>query len=221
MIEQAKELLKKEGFSEDEIFGEFWFKEYRVDAVGWSPKRRVAVEYGYCAPKKREDLERFFDKVICLSNARQVKPVSETPPPRDVLAKTRLVMLRDDRVIFDVPLSRGQLPKETLEDEMGIMEQNLRRFSRLFNALSHQNRLRMMKLMMEDEGATVGFTDFIHSLDLNPKLVWENARKLSEGGLLERSENGRYRCSEFGEASFLMFGAVLRRLQQMFEDEGR
>lgn len=222
-MEKARELLRKEGFTDDEIFGEFWFKEYRVGAVGWSPRRKVAVEYGYCTPRKREDLERFFDEVICLSNEAQTDPVSKEPPARDVLAKTRLVLLKDDRVVFDVPLSRGQLPRETREDEVGVMEQNLQRFSRLFNAFSHQNRLRMMKLMMEDEDttATVGFADFIRSLDLNPKLVWENTRKLSEGGLMEKSENGRYRCSEFGEASFIMLSAVLRQLQQMFENEGR
>jgi hypothetical protein len=220
-VEKAKEMLKREGFADKEIFGEFWFKEYRVDAVGWSPRRKVAVECGYCTPRKKEDLEQFFDEVICLPKDAQAKPVSEKPPTRNVLAQTRLVLLKDDQVVFDVPLSRGQLPKERLEDEISAMGQNLQRFSQLFNAFSHQNRLRMMKLMMEDEDATVGFADFIHSLDLNPKLVWENTRKLSEGGLLEKSENGRYRCSEFGEASFIMLSAVLGQLQHLFESEGR
>ncbi|MGB9135561.1 MAG: hypothetical protein WCC63_08300 [Candidatus Bathyarchaeia archaeon] len=220
-MEKAKELLRKEGFTNDEIHQEFWFKNYRVDAVGWSPRRRVAVDCGYCTTKKRKDLERFFDEVICLPYETQTKPIPTEPPTRDVLAKTRLVLIKDDRVMFDVPLSREEWPRESLEDEAGVMEQNFQRFSGLFNAFSHQNRLRMMKLMIEDEDLTVGFADFIRDLDLNPKLVWENTRKLSEGGLLEKSENGRYRCSEFGEASFIMFSAVLRRLQEMFENEGR
>lgn len=220
-IERAKELLRKEGFTDDEIHEEFWFKSYRVDAVGWSPRRKVAVDCGYCTTKKKMDLERFFDEVICLPYEPRTKPVPGEPPTRDVLARMRLVLVKDDRVMFNVPLSVEEWSRGSLEDEVGVMERNFQRFSRLFNAFSHQNRLRMMKLMIEGEDSTVGFADFIHSLDLNPKLVWENTRKLSEGGLLEKSENGRYRCSEFGEASFIMFSAVLRRLQEMFENEGR
>ena len=54
------------------------------------------------------------------------------------------------------------------------------------------------------------------------KLVWENARKLSESGLIEKSDNGKYRCSRFGEASFIMLSLVLKHLQEMFESfEGR
>ena len=221
LMEKAKELLREKGFTNDDIYEEFWFKDYRVGAVGWSPKLRVAVECGYCTAKKRKDLERFFDEVICLPFEPKTKPVPVEPPTRDVLAKTRLVLVKDDRVVFEVPLSRGEWPREFLDDEVGVMEQNLQRFSRLFTAFSHENRLRMMKLMLEDEDSTVGFADFIHNLGLNPKLVWENTRKLSESGLLEKGENGRYRCSEFGVASFIMLSSVLRRLREMFEREGR
>jgi Mn-dependent DtxR family transcriptional regulator len=71
---------------------------------------------------------------------------------------------------------------------------------------------------MEMEDKTMSFTGFMRDLDLNPKLVWENARKLREEGLLEKVGRGRYRCSEFGERSFIMMSFVLRRLLNNFEE---
>lgn len=223
-IKKAKEILKAKGFSDDEIHEEFWFKNYRVDAVGWNPKCKVAVECGFCSIEKKQDLGRFFDEVICLPFKPQAKLISAEPstPMPNVLAKVRLMLVKDDNVIFEVPFSREEWPKEFLENEMGFMEQEFQQFSKLFDALSHKNRLRMMKLLIENEDLTMGFAEFIRDLGLNPKLVWESTRKLGESGLLEKSGNGRYRCSEFGEASFIMLSLVLRHLREMFESiEGR
>ncbi len=55
-------------------------------------------------------------------------------------------------------------------------------------------------------------------LDLNPKIVWESTRKLSKGGLLEKSENGKYRCPQVGEAGFLMVSLALRRLLRVMQE---
>ena len=52
----------------------------------------------------------------------------------------------------------------------------------------------------------------------NPKLVWENARKLKEGGLLEKVGRGRYRCSAFGESGFMMMSFALKRLRKALEE---
>ena len=224
LVKEAKKILKEKGFADDEIYEEFWFKSYRVDAVGWSSKRKVAVACGYCGPKKRQDLERFFNEVICLPFKYQVQPVSAEPSTQmpSALTKLRLILVKDDNVIFEVPLSREEWSKEFSRNELGFVERDLQQFSKLFDALSHKNRLRMMKLLIEDEDLTMGFAEFIRDLNLNPKLVWESTRKLSESGLLKKSDNGRYRCSEFGEASFIMVSFVLRRLRDMFESvEGR
>jgi len=71
---------------------------------------------------------------------------------------------------------------------------------------------------MEEEDRTISFSDFMRDLDLNPKLVWENARKRKEGGLLEKIGRGRYRCSEFGESGFMMISFALRRLEKVLEE---
>lgn len=221
LMEQAKQLLRNQGFRNEEIHEEFWFKEYRVNVIGWAPERKAAVVCGYCTAKKKKDLERFFDEVICLPLEPQVAPALRVTPARDAAGKTRLVLVKDDWVVFDVPLSREEWPRNLLEDEAGDVERDFEQVSKLFSALSHENRLKMMKLLMEDDNPTMGFADFMRDLDLNPKLVWENTRKLRESGLLEKSENGRYRCSEFGEASFIMLSLVLKRLREFFGKEGR
>ena len=66
--------------------------------------------------------------------------------------------------------------------------------------------------LIEQRQRAINFSDFMKDLDLNPKLVWENTKKLSEGGFLTKIGRGQYRCSAFGESSFLMMSLGLRRL---------
>jgi predicted transcriptional regulator len=58
----------------------------------------------------------------------------------------------------------------------------------------------------------------MQNLDLNPKLVWENTKKLQEGGLLVKIGRGKYRCSKFGETSFMMMSVVLKQLLESREE---
>lgn len=127
-------------------------------------------------------------------------------------------MVRNGDVIFELPLSPLEWSKEHLEDEFRAIEEDFGKFSRIFDALSHETRLRMMKRLMEEDDLTISFSDFMHDLDLNPKLVWENARKLRESGLLRKVGRGRYRCSEFGESGFMLIGFAFRRLIDALEE---
>jgi len=132
--------------------------------------------------------------------------------------KLRLLLVGDGKVLFEVPLSMNDWPKERLENELTSFEEEFDKFSRLFDALSHETRLRMMKRLFEDEDRKIGFGDFMKDLDLNPKIVWESTKKLRESGLLVKSEDGKYRCSELGEAQFLMLSLALRRLLQAMRE---
>ncbi len=217
LLEKAREILIERGFGDNEIYRSFWFKQYRIDVVGWNPRRKVAVEFGPCSPEQIQDLERFFDEVICLPFKPPARLVPRQVSASKDLANMRLMLSKDGSVVFEIPLSREAWPKEFLDDEMRTIEEDFQRFSKLFDALSHKNRLRMMKHMLEEENVTVRFAEFIRDLDLNPKLVWENTRKLRESGLIEKSDNGKYRCSPFGEASFTVLNLVLKRLEEMFE----
>jgi len=131
--------------------------------------------------------------------------------------KLKLQLVRDGEIIFEIPLSSMDWSREHLENEFTAIEDDFQRFSKIFDALAHQTRLRMMKRVMEEEDRTISFSGCMRDLDLNPKLVWENARKLKEGGLLEKVGRGKYRCSEFGETGFMMISFALKRLREVLE----
>jgi len=132
--------------------------------------------------------------------------------------KLKLQLLKDNKVVFEMPLSMGEWPRERLESELDSFERELGRFTRLFDALSHETRLRMMTRIFEDNDLTLSFADFMKDLDLNPKIVWEGTRKLREGGLLTKSPDGKYRCSDPAVAEFLMLSLALRRLLKAMEE---
>lgn len=130
----------------------------------------------------------------------------------------KLQLVRDDEVLFEMPLSPTDWPRERLDNELNAVEEDFQRFSQIFDAFSHTTRLRMMSRLMEEEDRTVSFAEFMRDLDLNPKLVWENARKLREGGLLRKAGRGRYSCSEFGQRTFMMMSLALKHLMEEMEE---
>ena len=132
--------------------------------------------------------------------------------------KLKLQLVRNGEVLFEVPLSPTDWSREQLEDELDAFESDCQRLSKVFDALSHETRLRMMKRLMEEEDRTMNFADFMKDLSLNPKTVWENARKLTEGGFLEKIERGKYRCSEVGQSGFILMSLVLRHLMEALEE---
>jgi len=132
--------------------------------------------------------------------------------------KLKLQLVRDGEVVFEVPLSLTEWPREQLEDELKAFETDFQRFSKFFDALFHETRLRMMKRLIEKENRTMNFADFMRDLNLNPKIVWENTRKLREEGLLEKVERGKYRCSEAGQTGFILISFALRHLMEVLEE---
>jgi DNA-binding transcriptional ArsR family regulator len=89
-----------------------------------------------------------------------------------------------------------------LDDEFKATEESFRKFSKIFTALSHETRLRMMRQLMESDDHTLSFADFMQDLNLNPKIVWENSRNA---------------CSEFG-GTFMMLSLALRRLIESIDE---
>jgi len=132
--------------------------------------------------------------------------------------KLKLQLVRNGEVLFEIPLSPMDWPRQRLEDELDAFEEDSQRFSKIFSALSHETRLRMMKRLMEEEDRTMNFADFMRDLDLNPKIVWESAKKLSEGGFLEKVDRGKYRCSEVGQRGFMLMSLALRRLIEALDE---
>lgn len=132
--------------------------------------------------------------------------------------KLKLQLVKNGEVLFEIPLSPAEWSRDQIDHELGAFEEEFQKFSKIFDALSHETRLRMMKRLIEEEDLTLNFADFMRELDLNPKIVWENARKLREGGLLEKVDRGKYRCSDFGQRGFMLLSFALRRLIGVLED---
>jgi DNA-binding transcriptional ArsR family regulator len=131
---------------------------------------------------------------------------------RGFYMKLKLQLVRDGEIVFEMPLSPMDWPMEQLENEFKSLEEDFHRFSKIFDALSSETRLRMMRRLMEEEDRTMSFTDFMRDLNLNPKIVWANSRKLSDGGLLEKTDRGKYSCSDFGQTAFMVMSLVLHHL---------
>ncbi len=104
----------------------------------------------------------------------------------------KLRLVRDGEILFEIPLSPEDWSKQALEEELNETGDSFQRLSKVFDALSHETRLRMMSRLVEADDRTLSFADFMQDLDLNPKIVWENSRKLEEGGLLEKTGRGKY-----------------------------
>lgn len=132
--------------------------------------------------------------------------------------KLKLQLVRDGKVLFEIPLSPTDWPREQLENELQAIEEDFQRFSKIFDALSHETRFRMMKRLMEEEDRTMNFADFMRDLDLNPKIVWENTKKLRAGGFLEKVDRGKYRCSDLGQRGFILISCAFRRLIEALEE---
>ena len=131
--------------------------------------------------------------------------------------KLRLLLKRDGKVLFEMPLSMDEWTKQGL-GELAFSEPEIEKFSKLFDALSHGTRLKMMTRLLGDEDLTLGFGEFMRDLRLNPKTVWDSTRKLQECGLLVKSKDGRYRASEPGVTEFLLLSLALRRLFKAVEE---
>ncbi len=132
--------------------------------------------------------------------------------------KLKLQLVRDGEIIFEMPLSPGDWPRKQLEKEFNAFEEHFHRFSKMFDALSNETRMRMMRRLVEEEDRTMSFADFMRDLDLNPKIVWENSKKLRDSGFLEKTSRGQYTCSEFGQTAFLTMSLALRRLMELLEE---
>ena len=130
----------------------------------------------------------------------------------------KLQLVRDGKVISEIPLSPDDWTRTELENELDSVEEDFNRFSKIFNAFAHETRLKMMSRLMEEEDYTVSFADFMRDLHLNPKLVWENTRRLREGGLVEKTGRGQYSCSEFGQRTFMMMNLALRHMLDALEE---
>jgi len=126
--------------------------------------------------------------------------------------------VRDGDVVFELPLSPEDWRNEEVQKEFRVVSEDFKKLSRIFDALSNETRLEMMRRMLEEESG-LSFADFMRDLNLNPKIVWENSKKLIDNGLVEKTGRGQYSCSEFGGTAFVLMSVTLRRLIDSLEED--
>jgi hypothetical protein len=122
----------------------------------------------------------------------------------------KILLVKDGKTIFELPLTPALWSCKKLKKE--LQELDFEYFLKLFHALSNIYRLKMMMKFFEEYGLMLSFSDFMKEFNLNPKVVSENIKKLQECNLLEKSRNGKYKCSRVGEIEFLLISIALNRV---------
>lgn len=130
----------------------------------------------------------------------------------------KLRLVEDGRVLLELPLSAESWDKHELRQEFEELETDLEKVVKLFNAFSNASRIRMMRTFFERTDHSMGFTELMNELRINPKLVWDSTRRLRRIGFIEKDNEGRYRPTREGEAQFLMAGIALRKLIQILDE---
>jgi len=130
----------------------------------------------------------------------------------------KLMLVDDDKIIWEIPLQAGQWDRRKLRKELDNMEQENQRFEKLFNAMANRNRMRMMRTIVYQNEVPIGFTELMNKLDMNPKIVSESTKRLRITGLIEKNIEGKYKPTRQGEAQFLMMNIAMKRMLEFLEE---
>jgi predicted transcriptional regulator len=129
----------------------------------------------------------------------------------------KLMLVEDDKVLWEIPLNARQWDRRSLNREFDEMEGEMARFESLFNALANRGRMRMMRSLFDTTDRSMGFTELMNELGMNPKIVSDSTKRLRRSGFIEKDDEGRYRTTRNGEAQFLMMSVAMRRMLEILE----
>ena len=129
----------------------------------------------------------------------------------------KLMLVEDDKVLWEIPLNARQWDRRSLSREFDEMEGEMARFESLFNALANRGRMRMMRSFFDTTDRSMGFTELMNELGMNPKIVSDSTKRLRRSGFIEKDDEGRYRTTRNGEAQFLMMSVAMRRMLEILE----
>jgi len=129
----------------------------------------------------------------------------------------KLMLVEDEKVLWEIPLNARQWDRRSLSREFEEMEGEMARFESLFNALANRGRMRMMRSFFDTTDRSMGFTELMNELGMNPKIVSDSTKRLRRSGFIEKDDEGRYRTTRNGEAQFLMMSVAMRRMLEILE----
>jgi len=123
----------------------------------------------------------------------------------------KLMLVEDGKTLWEMPLQARNWDRRSLRREFDEMENEMKRFEGLFNALANEGRIRMMRSFFDVDHSRA-FTELMNELGMNPKIVSDSTKRLRRTGFIEKDEDGRYRTTRSGEAQFLMMSIAMRRM---------
>ena len=129
----------------------------------------------------------------------------------------KLMLVEDEKVLWEIPLNARQWDRRSLSREFDEMESEMARFESLFNALANRGRMRMMRSFFRTTDRSMGFTELMNELGMNPKIVSDSTKRLRRSGFIEKDDAGRYRTTRNGEAQFLMMSVAMRRMLEILD----
>jgi len=124
----------------------------------------------------------------------------------------KLQLLKDGKVLFEMPLGMDEWDRRELEEEIEEIEEEINNVEELHDLYSNKTRIKM--LCEITRSLDPRFTDLMEELDTNQKIIYDSLQKMIKNDLVERVErhprNVHYRLSQLGFASILMCAATQR-----------
>lgn len=130
----------------------------------------------------------------------------------------KLMLVEDNRILLEVPLSADDWNTEELNMELSSLDDELEKMSRLFDIYSNASRIKMMRAFFEASDHCKAFTELMHELDMNPKIVSDGTRKLQRVGIIKKDDKGRYKLTRMGEIQFLITSILLRKMEDILRE---
>ena len=128
------------------------------------------------------------------------------------------MLVEDGKTLWEIPLQVRHWNMTSLRHEFNEIENEMKRFEGLFNALANKGRMRMMQTFFKHFDRSMAFTELMNELEMNPKIVSDSTKRLRRIGLIEKDNDGKYRPTRRGEAQFLMMSVAMRRMLEILDE---
>jgi DNA-binding HxlR family transcriptional regulator len=128
----------------------------------------------------------------------------------------KVQLIKDSKVILEVPLNREEWEKEALESELKELESTLDAVAEMHNVFSNKMRTKMLCEMIRTSDRR--FSELMDVLDANQKVISENLQRMAKNGLVTRVKKKpsevHYIPTELGFASILACRVMWRILDE-------
>jgi len=131
----------------------------------------------------------------------------------------RIRLVKDGKVVIDLPLEPKDWEWERLDRELNSLERDLTEIRAIHNVLSNETRFRMMCELVRRSDSR--FSELMQKVNANQKIVSESLRRMVDRSLVHRVERNprevHYLLSPLGFASFISC-ITMRRIIQELDD---